>query len=67
MNDQITIELNAQEAQVLLNFINIAVKTVGLDGAEAALHFKRKIDAAAQASQTISAPPPVEPDKYDPA
>jgi len=38
--------------------VNIAVKAAGLDAAEAALHFKRKIDAAKaeeNAPQTVPA------------
>ncbi len=49
----IKIELNAEETQVLLNFLDVAVKAAGLQAAEAGLHFVKKIkaaqDAAAQA------------------
>jgi hypothetical protein len=40
------LELNTNEAQVLLNLIDVAVKAVGLQAAESALHFKEKIEAA---------------------
>ena len=43
------IELNAQEAQVLLNLINIAVKAVGIEAAEAGLHFTKLINEASKA------------------
>lgn len=43
-----TIELNNEEAQVLLNMIDIALKATGLPAAEAALHFSRKIKEAAE-------------------
>lgn len=49
-----SMELNENEGQVLVNLLNIAVKTAGLDAAEAGLHFKRKIEEAfkpAQASE----------------
>jgi hypothetical protein len=38
-------ELNANEAQVLLNLIDIAVKAAGLQAAEAGLHFQKKLSA----------------------
>jgi hypothetical protein len=41
-----SIELTAEQAQVLVNLINIAVKTQGLDAAEAALFFTKKIQEA---------------------
>ena len=44
-----TIELNNEEAQVLMNLIDIAVKSAGLPAAEAALHFSKKIKDAAEA------------------
>jgi ribosomal protein L12E/L44/L45/RPP1/RPP2 len=50
------IELNEQEATVLLNLINIAVKATGIDAAEAGLHFKRMIEAAANAPAPAAAP-----------
>jgi len=42
------IELNEEEANVLVNLLNVAVKAAGLEAAEAALHFQRKIAAARQ-------------------
>jgi hypothetical protein len=43
------IELDNDEARVLLEMINVAVKASGLDGAEAGLHFRKKIQEAAKA------------------
>lgn len=40
------IKLTREEAQVLINIINIAIKSVGLEVAEAALHFNKKIQEA---------------------
>ncbi len=40
------IELNDEEAKVLVNLLDVAVKSVGLQGAESAMHFVKKIDAA---------------------
>ena len=48
-----TIELNNEEAQVLLNLIDIAVKSAGLPAAEAALHFSKKIKDAAEAKSAM--------------
>ena len=42
------IELTTEEADVLEKLLNVAVKAVGLEAAEAALHFQRKIAAARQ-------------------
>ena len=47
-----TIDLNNEEAQVLLNLIDVALKSAGLPAAEAALHFSKKIKGAAEA-QTV--------------
>lgn len=41
----ITIQ-NQEEAQVLINLINIAVQTKGLEAAEAGLYFTKKIQEA---------------------
>ncbi len=41
-----TIELTEQESQVLLNLLDVAVKAAGINAAEAALHFAKKIEAA---------------------
>jgi len=40
------IELNDEEAKVLVNLIDVAVKSAGLQAAASALHFINKIDAA---------------------
>ena len=45
------IELNDNEAQVLVNLLNVAVKAAGIEAAESALFFVKKIKDA-------SAPPP---------
>lgn len=42
------IELSQQDAQVLLNLINIAVKSTGLEAAQAGLYFQQKINQAAK-------------------
>lgn len=43
------ITLDQNEANVLVNLIDVAVKAAGLQAAEAGLHFKNKIEAAAKA------------------
>lgn len=48
------IELNDNEAQVLVNLINVAVKAAGIEAAESALFFVKKIKDAAEAEK---APP----------
>ena len=45
------IELNDEEAKVLVNLLDVAVKSVGLQGAESAMHFVKKIDAAIKGAQ----------------
>jgi hypothetical protein len=50
------IELNENEAQVLMNMLNIAVKAVGIEGAEAGLHFKRKLEDASNPPAPVAAP-----------
>jgi hypothetical protein len=42
------IELNNDEANVLINLIDVAVKAAGLQAAEAGLHFRKKIEDAAK-------------------
>lgn len=37
------LKLNAEEAQVLLNLVDIAVKAAGLQAAEAGVHFGKKL------------------------
>ena len=55
------IELNNEEAQVLLNLIDVAVKAAGLPAAEAALHFSKKINEAAKPVEKTALPPAEEP------
>lgn len=51
----INIELkNEQEAQVLINFIDIAVKTKGIEAAEAAIYFTKAIAKAIEESKKES-------------
>ena len=40
------IEFNKEEAQVLINLLDIAVKQSGLQAAEAAVHFAKKLSEA---------------------
>lgn len=44
----IKIELTQEEAQVLVNLMNIAVQAKGLEAAESALHFTKKVQEAAK-------------------
>lgn len=44
------IELNEEEAQVLVNLIDLAVKAAGLQAAQSALHFVSKIELAKKES-----------------
>jgi len=46
----ITLTLTEQEAAVLMNMIDVAVKAVGLQAAEAGLVFSKKLQEAAQAA-----------------
>jgi hypothetical protein len=55
MNIELT--LNEQETTVLLNLIDLAVKAVGLQGAEAGLHFQKMIKAAQDAAASAVAVP----------
>ncbi len=43
------LDLTKEEAQVLINLINVAVKAAGLEAAEAGVHFSKMIQAAAKA------------------
>ena len=47
------IKLTKEEAQVLLNIINIAVKSLGMDVAESALFFTRKIQNAFKEEERV--------------
>lgn len=49
------ISLNEQEATVLLNLINIAVKAVGIEAAEAGLHFTKMLKESAAQEQAAKA------------
>lgn len=42
--EEATIKLTKQEAQVLVNLIDIAVKTKGLEVAESGVYFFKKLD-----------------------
>jgi hypothetical protein len=53
----IKIELTAEEAQVLTNMIDVAVKAAGLQAAEASVHFVKKIKEAQEAA---NAPAPAQ-------
>lgn len=53
----ITITLNSpEEAQVLTNILNIAVKAVGLDAAEAGVVFAKRIAEAVKAAEKAPRP-----------
>ena len=52
----INVEFTEKEATVLMNLIDIAVKSAGLQAAEAALHFSKKIQDAAKAAGLDDAP-----------
>lgn len=47
----IKLELTAEEAQVLTNMIDVAVKAAGLQAAEAGVHFVKKIKEAQEAAK----------------
>ena len=55
---ELTLILTDKEAQVLLNMIDVAVKTAGLDAAEAGLFFQKKIKDAAEAAGAKTETPP---------
>lgn len=48
----IEIKITKEDAQVLVNLLNVAVQAKGLEAAEAALYFTKKIQ---EASDTIKA------------
>ena len=48
------IELTEQEAQVLLNLLDIAVRARGLEAAEAALVLARKVKEAEAVEEDVS-------------
>ena len=45
------LELNADEARVLKNLLNVACKATGLEGAESCIHFAKKIEDAVSAAE----------------
>lgn len=45
------IELTDEEAKVLINIIDVAIKSKGLEAAESGLHFFRKIKDAIESGQ----------------
>lgn len=56
------IELNEQEANVLLQLIDAATKALGLQAAEAAVVLARKVKQAAEATGPVApAEPPTHP------
>lgn len=46
-----TISLTQEEAQVLINLIDTAIKTKGLEAAEAGIFFTKKIQEAFKATE----------------
>lgn len=50
------LDLTKEEAQVLINLINVAVKAAGLEAAEAGVHFSKMIQAAAKAEDEPAEP-----------
>lgn len=44
--NKILLEINEEEASVLLQLIHIAVQAKGLDAAQAGFHFQTKINSA---------------------
>ena len=50
------IELNDEEAKVLVNLLDVAQKAAGLQASEACLHFVKKIEAAKKAADIPAAP-----------
>ena len=51
-----TIELNENEAAILIELLNIAVKAAGLQAAEAALIITKKVEAAFKEDQPKEEP-----------
>ena len=55
------IELTTEEANVLINLIDVAVKSAGLQAAEAGLLFTKKIQEAAKITELVTpAPEPLQ-------
>jgi hypothetical protein len=55
--DNITLELNKNEAEVLIQLLDIATKAQGLNAAEAALTFVKKISEQMPKPQTSEETP----------
>ena len=51
MESYVKIELTMDEARNLLSLIDVAVKSIGLQGAEFAVLIAKKIDAASKVSE----------------
>jgi len=51
---EIILNLSKQEAEVLLNLVNIAVQVKGLEAAEAGVFFQKKINEAAKVAHEKS-------------
>ena len=49
---QITVTLTEEEARVLINLLDVAVRAEGLNAAEAALHFVNKIQKTTNTGDT---------------
>jgi hypothetical protein len=45
------IELNDEEAKVLVNLLDVAQKAAGLQASEACVHFVKKIEAAKKSAE----------------
>lgn len=58
----ITIQLTNDEAQALVQLLDIAVKAGGIRVAQPALQLTQKLDEAAKAGAMAKAPAPVEPE-----
>ena len=51
------LNLTEEESRVLINLLDVAVKSAGLQAAESSLHFVRKIQEAANAEKSPAAEP----------
>jgi hypothetical protein len=51
------IELTEDEARVLVNLLDVAVKSAGLQAAKSVVHFAEKIEAAAKAPADVEKAP----------
>jgi hypothetical protein len=57
----ITLTLDEKELQAMVGLMDVGLKAVGLQGAEAASHLMRRISEAKQAADTAAAPSNVVP------